>query len=136
MMSIIEFFDDLNLLLTNHTLYDNLLYLGSYALIFFANLSYYLLYLIKFYKIICFTKITFDGLPMINPYIWPFSIFRVLTKSYFAFWARIIPPIKYGKSSFDISIILGIEALSSIIYLLTQMRYFLLFQASELITKM
>jgi hypothetical protein len=82
----------------------------------------------------CFTKITFDGLPMINPYIWPFSFFRVYTQSYFAFWAKLIPPVRYGKSTFDVSLVLGIEALTSITYLMTQLRYLIIIFDGQLLS--
>jgi hypothetical protein len=53
---------------------------------------------------------------MINPYVWPFSIFQVLTGPYFAFWAKILPSIKLDKSSVEISGIIALEALNSFIY--------------------
>ena len=59
---------------------------------------------------------TFEWLPMINPYVWPFSIFQVLTGPYFAFWSKILPSIKLDKSSVEISGIIGLEALNSLIY--------------------
>jgi len=59
---------------------------------------------------------TFEWLPMINPYVWPFSVFHVLTGPYFAFWSKILPSIKLDKSSVEISGIIALEALNSIIY--------------------
>jgi hypothetical protein len=59
---------------------------------------------------------TFEWLPMINPYIWPFSFFHVVTDPYFAFWARILPNIKLDKSSVEISGIIALESLNSLIY--------------------
>jgi hypothetical protein len=59
---------------------------------------------------------TFEWLPMINPYIWPFSVFHVVTDPYFAFWARILPNIKLDKSSVEISGIIALESLNSLIY--------------------
>ena len=52
---------------------------------------------------------TFEWLPMINPYVWPFSVFHVVTSPYFAFWARILPSIKLDKSSnvFPLSTTIG-----------------------------
>jgi hypothetical protein len=114
---------------------DQVLAILSSVLLFFANFIYYFLYLIKFYRILCFSKITFDGLPMINPYIWPFSFFRVLTQPYFSFWSKLLPSFKSGKSSFDISLILALEGISAIIYVLTQVRLLMLIEASELASK-
>jgi len=59
---------------------------------------------------------TFEWLPMINPYVWPFSIFHVVTGPYFAFWSRILPSIKLDRSSVEISGIIALEALNSFIY--------------------
>jgi hypothetical protein len=63
---------------------------------------------------------------MVNPFIWPFSIFHLLTTDYFRLWNRILPPIKFEKSSFDISAIIALEALSSIIYFCVLSTSFLL----------
>jgi uncharacterized protein YggT (Ycf19 family) len=54
---------------------------------------------------------------MINPYDWPFSFFQMVTAPYFKFWSRVFPTIKFQKTSFDISAIIALEALNSIIYL-------------------
>jgi len=108
--------------------------LWIYMLVALGNGIYYFIFLLKFYRILCFSKITFDGLPMINPYIWPFSIFRLLTQPYFKFWSKILPTFKSGKSSFDISLILGLEALSALIYFFTQIRIIILLEAAEMIS--
>jgi hypothetical protein len=54
---------------------------------------------------------------MINPYAWPFSIFQVITRPYYAFWSKIMPPIKFEKSSFEVSAMVGLIALNSVSYL-------------------
>ena len=108
------------------------IYTWLYFLVFLGNSSYYLIFLLKVYRTLCFSKITFDGLPTINPYIWPFSIFRILTQPYFKFWAKIFPTIRSGKSSFDISLILGLEALSGLMYFLSQIRVLALVEAADL----
>jgi hypothetical protein len=59
---------------------------------------------------------TFEWLPMINPYLWPFSMFQVLTGPYFQFWAKILPSVKFEKSSLEISGIIALEALNSLIF--------------------
>lgn len=84
--------------------------------IFLLNLTSYIYIFLKFYKVLCYSKMTFEWLPMINPYVWPFSIFQVLTGPYFAFWAKILPSIKLDKSSVEISGIIALEALNSFIY--------------------
>jgi tellurite resistance protein TehA-like permease len=59
---------------------------------------------------------TFEWLPIINPYRWPFSFFQILTEPYFAFWAKIFPSVRFENSSVEISAIVGLEALNSLIY--------------------
>lgn len=103
-----------------------------FLLMFFSNFIYYFLFLLKFYRILCLSKITFDGLPMINPYVWPFSLFRILTQPYFAFWSKLLPSVRTGKSSFDISLILALEGLSALIYILNQVRLSLLSDLAQI----
>nr|YP_009545213.1 photosystem I assembly protein Ycf19 [Synura uvella]AYO28367.1 photosystem I assembly protein Ycf19 [Synura uvella] len=112
--SIIEFIQnpEVNQYFQNKFVY----YLVHYTAIILFNLTSYSYIFTKFYKVLCYSKLTFEWLPMINPYIWPFSMFHVLTAPYFRLWARILPPIKFEKSSFDISGIIALEALNSILY--------------------
>ncbi len=84
--------------------------------VFLLNAVSYLYIFIKFYKVLCYSKMTFEWLPMINPYVWPFSIFHVLTGPYFAFWSKILPTIKFERSSVEISGIIALESLNSLIY--------------------
>ena len=85
--------------------------------IFLLNFISFLYFCLKFYTVLCYTKITFEWLPMINPYAWPFSIFQVITRPYYAFWSKIMPPIKFEKSSFEVSAMVGLIALNSVSYL-------------------
>ena len=93
-------------------------YFLHYFAIFLVNLSAYLYVILRFYKVICYSKITFEWLPMINPYVWPFSMFQVLTDPYFSFWARVLPMLKFEKSSLEISGIIALEALNSCTFFL------------------
>jgi uncharacterized protein YggT (Ycf19 family) len=85
--------------------------------IFLINLISYIYVIVKFYKVLCYSKVTFEWLPMINPYTWPFSFFQILTNPYFALWAKILPIIKLGRSSVDVSSIIALEALNAVLYL-------------------
>jgi uncharacterized protein YggT (Ycf19 family) len=87
-----------------------------YFSILLLNIVAYLYICAKLYKVLCYSKITFEWLPMINPYIWPFSLFNALTDPYFRFWAKILPNIKLDSSSVQISGIIALEALNSLIY--------------------
>jgi hypothetical protein len=132
----LEFFNNLNDVITENFSNQLDFSIWLYLLLFLSNSIYYLLFLLKVYRILCFSKITFDGLPMINPYAWPFSLFRVLTQPYFRFWSALLPSVKSGKSSFDISMILGLEAISVFVYILTQIRIICLLEIADIATKM
>jgi hypothetical protein len=84
--------------------------------VFLINIVSYFYIFAKFYKVLCYSKMTFEWLPMINPYIWPFSVFNVLTAPYFSFWARIFPSIRFENSSFEISGVVALESLNSVTY--------------------
>lgn len=72
---------------------------------------------LKTYRVFCFTKLTLDQLPTLNPYVWPISIFRILTNPYFTFWSNILPNIKIGSSSFDISTLVAMEFINRVLNL-------------------
>jgi len=101
-------------------------YFLHYFAIFLVNLSAYLYVILRFYKVICYSKITFEWLPMINPYLWPFSMFQVLTDPYFSFWSRVLPMLKFEKSSLEISGIIALEALNSCTFFFVKLTSFLL----------
>jgi hypothetical protein len=68
---------------------------------------------------------TCEWLPMINPYLWPFSLFNLASKPYFKFWSTILPSIKFNQSSMEISSIVGLEALTSLVYFCVRIAEFL-----------
>jgi hypothetical protein len=75
---------------------------------------------------------TFEWLPMINPYVWPFSVFNVLTGPYFAFWARVLPSVKLERTSVEISGIIGVEALNSVVFFCIQAVNYLIYILEQL----
>jgi 1,4-dihydroxy-2-naphthoate octaprenyltransferase len=75
---------------------------------------------------------TFEWLPMINPYVWPFSVFNVLTGPYFAFWARVLPSVKLERTSVEISGIIAVEALNSVVFFCMQATNYLIVILQEL----
>jgi hypothetical protein len=89
--------------------------------------------LLKIFRILCFSKVTFDQLPLLNPYKWPLSFFRVATKPYFQVWSRILPSLRLGKVSYDVSTILGLEILSSLIFLSVQLRALTFMEAQKIL---
>ncbi len=97
-----------------------------YSAIFLLNLASYLYIFIKFYKVLCYCKMTFDWLPMINPYRWPFSLIQGLTTPYFSFWSNVFPNLRFQNSSLEISGIVSLEALNSLLYFSVRMVQFLI----------
>lgn len=80
------------------------------------NLISYLYIAVKFYKLLCYAKITGEWFPMLNPYVWPLSFIRAMTMPYFQFWSKLLPTLKFQKSSVEISGIIALEALNSLLY--------------------
>ena len=117
-------------------LYDNpaIANFLSYSLVLLSDLIACLYTLLKIYRILCFSKITFDQLPLLNPYKWPISFFRVVTRPYFKFWQKLLPSLRLGKVSYDVSTILGLEALSSLIFLSLQLRAATFSEAEKIIS--
>jgi hypothetical protein len=56
----------------------------------------------------------------------------VLTGPYFALWARILPSIKFEKSSVEISGIIALESLNSFIYFCVKTVNFLILFLEQL----
>ena len=115
-MVVIEHFNNFNSTIDSSYIDQIVINFTHHFSILLVNVISYLYILVKFYKVLCYSKMTFEWLPMINPYVWPFSVFHVITGPYFAFWARILPSIKLDKSSVEISGIIALEALNSLIY--------------------
>ena len=111
-----EFFNNLNPTITSTLKSDMTSVFFHEISVLLINITSYLYILLKFYKVLCYSRMTFDWMPMINPYIWPFSFFQLMTGPYFAFWAKILPNLKLEKSSIEISGIVGLEALNALIY--------------------
>ena len=108
----------------------------AYILVLISDLVAFLYTLLKIYRILCYSKITFDQLPILNPYKWPFSFFRIITKPYFKFWGNRVPSLKLGKVSYDVSSIVGLEMLSSLIYCSLQLRTMLFLEAQRMLLEL
>jgi len=112
----LEFFNNLNPIITSVLTTDvTILFIHQIAIFILNSVAYFYI-LLKFYKVLCYSKMTFDWLPMINPYVWPFSFFQLMTGPYFRFWSKILPNLKLEKSSIEISGIVALEALNAFIY--------------------
>jgi uncharacterized protein YggT (Ycf19 family) len=95
------------------------------AAVIMLNVVSYLYIFSKIFKVMCYSKLTFEWLPLINPYVWPFSLFNAITNPYFRMWSQILPPIKFEKTSVEISAIIALEALNSVIYFLVRFSHVL-----------
>jgi uncharacterized protein YggT (Ycf19 family) len=116
-MVILESFNNLNPFISFLVRNNITVQVIHFLCIFLLNAISYFSTFIKFYRLICYAKFVCDWLPMINPYIWPFSFVQVLTTPYFSFWEKILPSIKLEKSSFGISGFIAIEALNSLTFI-------------------
>jgi hypothetical protein len=106
-----------------------------YCYLFFADLISYMYLLLKIYRVLCFSKITFDQLPLLNPYKWPFSFIRIVTKPYFKFWSKLLPNLRIGSGSYDISAIVGLEMLSTLISISYKFRLLSLAEAQRIVVE-
>ena len=121
-----EFFNNLNPLVG--PIYKNevfVFFIHSLSVFLLNAVSYFYIFL-KFFKVLCYSKMTFEWLPMINPYVWPFSIFQILTTPYFLFWSKIFPSIRFETSSIEISGIIALESLNSLIYFCVRLTNYLI----------
>jgi hypothetical protein len=113
--------------------FENMPVLAIFFLILADFIAYFYLFL-KIYRVLCFSKITFDQLPMLNPYKWPLSLIRVTTMPYFRFWGKVLPNLRFGKGAYDVSTILALEMLSCVISICANARGFSLEEAQRVLT--
>ena len=88
--------------------------------VFLVNISSYLFIFLKLFKVLCYSYLTFDWLPMINPYIWPFAFFRLSTRWYFDLFEKFFPTLIVNQNQFEISTIVALELLNSLVYFLVR----------------
>jgi hypothetical protein len=97
-------------------------------------MNYFYLFL-KIFRVILYSKLTFDQMPTCNPYMWPFSVFRVSTQGYFRLWNKLLPNLRVGGGAYDISTIVGLEFTSCIINICYDIRMQFLAMAEECFEK-
>jgi hypothetical protein len=107
----------------------------AYLLIIISDFCGFLFTFIKLYRILCFTRLTFDQLPIFNPYKWPLAFIRISTNPYFRFWSKLLPNLKIGKVSYDISGIVGLEVLAAVVFFTTEIRMYTFLQAEQILSK-
>ena len=116
-----DFYNNLTSLTTSFFTNTISLSFIHYFCLILVNLIAYLYVVIKFFKVMCYSKMTFEWLPMINPYLWPFSVFQVLTGPYFRLWSKLLPTVKFEKSSLEVSGIIALEAINSCTFFLIKL---------------
>ena len=68
--------------------------------------------MLRLYRVICYTKIVLDQIVYINPYVWPFSIFKFAGGAYFRFWTQFFPMKPFRKYGIYFSGLVGLEVLN------------------------
>lgn len=99
-----------------------------------ADSTAYFFVLLKIFRVLCYTKLTFDQLPCYNPYRWPLSLIRIITKPYFQFWTNILPGIPgvgKGTTTYDIGVILGLEFLVGLATVISYLKLIFLIEAER-----
>lgn len=80
------------------------------------NIAIFLFVVLKIFRTLCYTKLTMEWFPMLNPFLWPYSFLQVLTSWYFEFWSVILPTIRLQKTSINVSVMISLEALNALSY--------------------
>lgn len=92
--------------------------------------------LLKLYRTLCYTQIIFEMLPLYNPYYWPLNTLRVLTRPYFRFWRKVLPPVIIAGRGFDVSVFVSFEVLELLFVLLSTFKYFIQLEIYRLLLKL
>jgi uncharacterized protein YggT (Ycf19 family) len=72
---------------------------------------------LKFFKILCYSVLALEWLPVLNPFLWPYCLLYEITEPYFQFWSKLLPALRINKATFDISTLVGLEVLNFFIYI-------------------
>lgn len=79
------------------------------------NIAALVWFTVRIFKVLLYMKLTLEFFPIINPYVWPYSILRWLTTWYFEFWRVFLPPIRLRRSSVSMPVFVAIEALTPVL---------------------
>lgn len=104
-------------------------------LVFLSDVVAYGSLFVRLFRVLCLFDLTLSQMPLLNPYEWPFNISRILTEGYFKYWRFLLPTIKIGKHGYDISVIMSLEFLVTLITLCVNIRGILLLQACYILEK-
>lgn len=82
---------------------------------FIINFLFAVYLILKLYRIIFFTKVIFEQLPLFNPNQWPLSIIHILLSPLTKFLQCYIPSINFGPIDLDISLLMVFTSFDIII---------------------
>lgn len=73
------------------------------------------LFIVRCYRLLCYTTYTFDMFPIVNPYNWPLSFINALTRPYFRLIKKFFKTVYLGGIiRFDISPIIAFLLLETV----------------------
>ena len=96
--------------------------LKNYILSILPDLITICIILLRFYKLLYYTKIILDQVPMVSLHRWPFSFLRIICRPYTRLSKRLLPKIKIGETILDISNIVGVEVLNKLSNILLSLK--------------
>ena len=112
----------------------------EFWIFFYLNLADFILYadvLLKTYRVLCLLYIFLSQIPDINPYKWPSSFLRIITRPYFKFWEKLIPIITLPVIGvLNISDWVGFTVLGAILQLTFNARLLCLIKAHNLVAQL
>jgi uncharacterized protein YggT (Ycf19 family) len=92
--------------------------------------------LFKVYRALCYTTIVFEQMVVFNPNKWPLALIRRLVKPYFKFWSTFLPPAKLEGGSYDVSVLVALETINTLIETSGPIRYFILSYLQDIISEL
>jgi hypothetical protein len=124
------FYQQINNFLFEHVMVASFL---ANFLIFLSSFFAYIYLVIKFFKLVCYTKVAISQLPVLNPYTYPYALPRIATRFYFRFWRRTFPPIRLSGITLNLSIMVSLEVLRCLLYITRSLRIVTLEAAQSII---
>ncbi len=99
----------------------NIIILIKKLLINFLIELFLQLFLISaFFRVLCYTKLTFDWFAKFNPNMWPYSVITSIVNPYFSFFSSKIPMLRVEIGIFDPSMFLSLQIVNLITWICFQ----------------
>lgn len=84
------------------------------------SLTFYILLILKIYRILLIIRLFLDQLILFNQYKWPLSIIRLLTNPFFRFWKRLLPKVRLPNKRlpfFEVQMLIALNVYNKILVL-------------------